>query len=167
MSADPAPHLSPTTTIALPWKAPSFAVVKGIIHATGAKPKMKLKSLMLSSNAAEPDIVGGASFAEIVEREAHTIPHLASNCRTILPSFAVMNRRLSAPSKISGRSARLVDTRQRRQGSRRQPELQGNDCGTPAGWNPQEIRNIRSVGRRWGARGRPADRRRADLRKPI
>jgi hypothetical protein len=57
MSADPAPHLSPTTTIALPWKAPSFAVVKGIIHATGAKPKMKLKSLMLSSNAAEPDIV--------------------------------------------------------------------------------------------------------------
>jgi hypothetical protein len=31
--------------------------VKGIIHATGAKPKMKLKSLMLSSNAAEPDIV--------------------------------------------------------------------------------------------------------------
>jgi hypothetical protein len=29
MSADSAPHHSPTTTIALPWTAPSFAAVKG------------------------------------------------------------------------------------------------------------------------------------------
>src|ERR1700732_848893 len=35
-SADSAPHLSPTITIALPWTAPSFAAVKGIIHAPGA-----------------------------------------------------------------------------------------------------------------------------------
>jgi hypothetical protein len=36
VSADSAPHLSPTITIALPWTAPSFAAVKGIIHAPGA-----------------------------------------------------------------------------------------------------------------------------------
>src|ERR1700730_15497966 len=41
VSADSAPHLSPTTAIALPWRAPSFAAVKGIIHAPGAKPTMK------------------------------------------------------------------------------------------------------------------------------
>ena len=45
LSADSAPHLSPTTTIALPWTAPSFAAVKGIIHAPGAKPTMKPESL--------------------------------------------------------------------------------------------------------------------------
>jgi hypothetical protein len=48
MSADLAPHLSPTTTIPLPWAAPSFAAVKGIIHAPGAKPTMKAESRMLS-----------------------------------------------------------------------------------------------------------------------
>jgi putative transposase len=47
--ADSAPHLSPTTAIALPWRAPSFAAVKGIIHAPGAKPTMKPESRMLSS----------------------------------------------------------------------------------------------------------------------
>jgi hypothetical protein len=45
----PHPHLSPTATIALPWTAPSFAAVKGIIHAPGAKPTMKPESRMLSS----------------------------------------------------------------------------------------------------------------------
>jgi hypothetical protein len=38
---DPAPCHSPTTTITLPWTAPSFAAVKGIIHAPCAKPTMK------------------------------------------------------------------------------------------------------------------------------
>ncbi|MFZ3327486.1 MAG: hypothetical protein WA231_17095, partial [Methylocella sp.] len=33
----------------LPWRAPSFAAVKGIIHAPGAKPTMKPESRMLSS----------------------------------------------------------------------------------------------------------------------
>jgi hypothetical protein len=36
VSADSAPHLSLTTTIALRCTAPSFAAVKGIIHAPGA-----------------------------------------------------------------------------------------------------------------------------------
>jgi len=118
---------------------------------------------MLSSNAAEPDIVirpipGALAMAVPPSPKlsngrltpSHTWPG-----RTILPSLAVMNRRLSAPSKISGRSARLVDTRQRRQGSRRQPELQGNDCGTPAGWNPQEIREYSICRSAMGCTGPP------------
>ena len=39
-------HLSPTTTIALPRTAPSFATVNGIIHAPSAKPTMKSESRM-------------------------------------------------------------------------------------------------------------------------
>jgi hypothetical protein len=35
---------NPLTTIALPWTAPSFAAVKGIIHQPGAKPAMKAES---------------------------------------------------------------------------------------------------------------------------
>ena len=38
MSADSAPHLSPTTTIALPWRVPRFVAVKGIIHAPSMAP---------------------------------------------------------------------------------------------------------------------------------
>jgi site-specific DNA recombinase len=35
---------NPLTTITLPWTAPSFAAVKGIIHEPGAKPAMKAES---------------------------------------------------------------------------------------------------------------------------
>jgi hypothetical protein len=58
MSTDSAPHLSATTTIALPWGAPSFAAVKGIIHAPGAKPTMKPESRMLSSPSLRPQGMG-------------------------------------------------------------------------------------------------------------
>jgi hypothetical protein len=60
--------------------------VKGIIHATNAKPKLKLKCLMLSSppsprprgDGSNDDIRLGriASFAEIVEREAQGERHM-------------------------------------------------------------------------------------------
>jgi hypothetical protein len=40
---DPAP-CHPLTTITLPWTAPSFQAVKGIIHAPCAKPTMKAET---------------------------------------------------------------------------------------------------------------------------
>src|ERR1700730_8844065 len=85
MSADSAPHLSPATTIALPWREPSFAAVKSIIQAPGAKPTMKPESRMLSSppsprprDGSNGDFRLGriASFAEIVEREAQGERHI-------------------------------------------------------------------------------------------
>ena len=41
---DSDPHLPPTSTIMLPWTAPSFAAVKGIVHAPCAKPAMRPES---------------------------------------------------------------------------------------------------------------------------
>jgi hypothetical protein len=41
---DSLPGLHPANTIALPWTAPSFAAVKGILHEPGAKPVMKPES---------------------------------------------------------------------------------------------------------------------------
>jgi site-specific DNA recombinase len=38
---EPEPRQNPTTTIMLAWTAPSFAAVKGIMHAPSAKPAMK------------------------------------------------------------------------------------------------------------------------------
>ena len=40
----PAALALPTTTIMLPWTAPGFAAVKGIIHAQSANPAMKAES---------------------------------------------------------------------------------------------------------------------------
>ena len=81
---DPAPCHSPTTTITLPWTAPSFAAVKGIIHAPCAKPAMKAESrdALLTAIAKArgwiDDIRVGriASFAEIAEREAQGERHI-------------------------------------------------------------------------------------------
>jgi site-specific DNA recombinase len=74
---DLAPHLPPTTTIALPWTAPSFAAVKGIIYEPGAKPAMRpegrdaLLTAIAKARGWIDDIRLGriASFAEIAERE--------------------------------------------------------------------------------------------------
>jgi len=41
---DLAPNLDPATMIALPWTAPSFAAMKGIIHEPSTKPTMKRES---------------------------------------------------------------------------------------------------------------------------
>ena len=81
---DPAPCHSPTTTITLPWTAPSFAAVKGIIHAPCAKPTMKaetreaLLTALAKARGWIDDIRLGriASFAEIAEREAQGERHI-------------------------------------------------------------------------------------------
>jgi hypothetical protein len=59
VSADSAPHLSPTITIALPWTAPSFAAVKGIIHA----PARSLPTFLWPRII--PAIVDGAAPADL------------------------------------------------------------------------------------------------------
>jgi site-specific DNA recombinase len=67
----------PTTTIMLPWVAPSFAAVKGVIHAPSAKPAMKAENrdaLLVAIGKASgwiDDIRYGriASFIEIAQRE--------------------------------------------------------------------------------------------------
>ena len=81
---DPAPCHSPTTTITLPWTAPSFAAVKGIIHAPCAKPTMKaetreaLLTALAKARGWIDDIRLGriASFAEIAEREVQGERHI-------------------------------------------------------------------------------------------
>ena len=81
---DPDPHLPPTTTIMLPWTAPSFAAVKGIVHAPCAKPAMRPESrdALLTAIAKArgwiDDIRLGriASFAEIAERQAQGERHI-------------------------------------------------------------------------------------------
>jgi site-specific DNA recombinase len=74
----------PTTTIMLPWTAPSFAAVKGIIHAPSAKPAMKAESrdaLLTAIGKARgwiDDFRLGriASFAEIARREGQGERHI-------------------------------------------------------------------------------------------
>src|SRR5262249_36054479 len=69
---------SPLITIALPWTAPSFGAVKGILHEPSEKPTMKPESrdALLTAIAKArkwiDDIGLGrvASLAEIAEREA-------------------------------------------------------------------------------------------------
>jgi site-specific DNA recombinase len=80
---NPAADNSPIT-ITLPWTAPSFAAVKGIIHEPGAKPAMKAESrdaLLIAIGKARgwiDDIRLGhcASFDEIAKREALCERHI-------------------------------------------------------------------------------------------
>jgi site-specific DNA recombinase len=75
---------NPLTTITLPWTAPSFAAVKGIIHEPGAKPVMKPESrdaLLMAIAKARGWIdairLGRfASFAEIANQEALCERHI-------------------------------------------------------------------------------------------
>jgi site-specific DNA recombinase len=81
---DSDPHLPPTTTITLPWTAPSFAAVKGIVHAPCAKQAMRPESrdALLTAIAKArgwiDDIRFGRinSFAEIAERKAQGERHI-------------------------------------------------------------------------------------------
>jgi site-specific DNA recombinase len=90
---DAAPGVHPATTIALPWTAPSFAAVKGILHEPGAKPVMKPESrdVLLTAIAKArgwiDDIRLGriASFAEIAAREALANGTFA--CSLLSPSY--------------------------------------------------------------------------------
>jgi hypothetical protein len=80
---DSDPHLPPTTTITLPWTAPSFAAVK-VVHAPYTEPAMKPESrdALLAAIAKArgwiDDIRVGAiaSFAEIAAREAQGERHI-------------------------------------------------------------------------------------------
>ena len=91
---DPAPCHSPTTTITLPWTAPSFAAVKGIIHAPCAKPTMKaetreaLLTAIAKARGWIDDIRLGriASFAEIAEREVQGERHIRLLAPLAFPS---------------------------------------------------------------------------------
>jgi site-specific DNA recombinase len=81
---DLAPCHPPIPTITLPWTAPSFAAVKGIIHAPCAKQAMRPESrdALLTAIAKArgwiDDIRFGriASFAEIAERKAQGERHI-------------------------------------------------------------------------------------------
>jgi site-specific DNA recombinase len=69
---------TPLTTITLPWTAPSFAAVKGILHEPCEKPAMKPESrdALLAAIATARNWIDGirlgrfASFAEIAGQEA-------------------------------------------------------------------------------------------------
>jgi site-specific DNA recombinase len=107
---DPAPCHPPIPTITLPWTAPIFAAVKGIIHAPGAKPAMRPESrdALLTAIAKArgwiDDIRLGriTSFAETAEHEAQGERHI----------------RLLAPLAFLSNSASLPDCRhQQRTGS--------------------------------------------------
>jgi len=90
----------PTTTIMLPWTAPSFAAVKGIVHAPSARPAMKAESrdALLTAIAKArswiDDIRLGriASFAEIARREGQGERHI----RLLAPLAFVSPRIIAA-----------------------------------------------------------------------
>jgi len=87
-------------TITLPWAAPSFAAVKGIVHAPSAKPAMKAESrdALLTAIAKArswiDDIRLGriASFAEITRREGQGERHI----RLLAPLAFVSPRIIAA-----------------------------------------------------------------------
>jgi site-specific DNA recombinase len=84
---DPSPDnpadCNPPITITLPWRAPSFAAVKGILHEPGKKPTMKPESrdALLTTIAKARGWIDNirlgrcTSFAEIAERENRVERH--------------------------------------------------------------------------------------------
>jgi site-specific DNA recombinase len=96
---DLAPCHPPIPTITLPWTAPSFAAVKGIIHAPCAKQAMRPESrdALLTAIAKArgwiDDIRFGriASFAEIAERKAQGERHIR-----LLAPLALLSPRIIA-----------------------------------------------------------------------
>lgn len=85
LNAPDSDELQPTTiTITLPWTAPIFAAVKGIVHAPSARPELKPESrhaLLIAIAKARvwtDDIRLGrtASFAEIAKREGQGERHI-------------------------------------------------------------------------------------------
>jgi hypothetical protein len=89
-----------TTTITLAWAAPSFAAVKGIVHAPSSEPTMKPESRIALLTAIAKarrwidDIRLGriASFAEIAQREAQGERHI----RLLAPLAFVSPRIIAA-----------------------------------------------------------------------
>ena len=105
---DLAPCHPPIPTITLPWTAPSFAAVKGIVHAPYTEPAMKPESrdALLAAIAKArgwiDDIRVGAigSFAEIAEREAQGERHIR-----LLAPLALLSPRMivdgTAPADLT------------------------------------------------------------------
>jgi len=97
---DPAAHQPRTVQITLPWTCPSFAAVKGIIHAPTSKPAMKpesrdaLLTAIVKARGWIDDIWLGriASFAEIAKREAQGERHI----RLLAPLAFVSPRIIAA-----------------------------------------------------------------------
>ena len=89
----------PTTTITLPWTAPSFQAVKGIIHAPCAKPAMKpetrdgLLTAIAKARGWIDDLRLGriGSFVEIAKREALGERHVR-----LLAPLALLSPRIVA-----------------------------------------------------------------------
>jgi hypothetical protein len=98
-SADNPADCNPPITITLPWTAPSFAAVKGILHEPSEKPAIKPESrdALLAAIAKArrwiEDIRLGrfASFAEIAEREGLGERHIR-----LLAPLAFLSPRLIA-----------------------------------------------------------------------
>jgi hypothetical protein len=109
---DLAPCRPPTPTITLFWIAPTFAAVKGIIHAPCAKPTMKPESrdALLTAIAKARKWIDNirlgriASFAEIAAREAQGERHI--RCWLPSPSCrpASLRRSSMAPRLRTSRS---------------------------------------------------------------
>ena len=97
---DPAAHQPRTVQITLPWTCPSFAAVKGIIHAPTSKPAMKpesrdaLLTAIAKARGWTDDIWLGriASFAEIAKREGQGERHI----RLLAPLAFVSPRIIAA-----------------------------------------------------------------------
>jgi site-specific DNA recombinase len=81
---EPSPGEQPTSSITLPWTAPTFTAVKGIVHAPSGKPAMTpecrdtLLTAIVTARKWIDDVRLGriASFAAFAEREAQGERHI-------------------------------------------------------------------------------------------
>jgi site-specific DNA recombinase len=116
---DSAPNLPSPAMIALPWTAPIFVAMKGIVHEPGAKPTMKPESrdALLTAIAKArgwiDDVRLGriASFAGIAEREAAGERHIR-----VLAPLAFLSPRIIAA--IADGTAPASRSRRQRTNSR-------------------------------------------------
>ena len=100
VTADAAASSTCTTVISLPWSAPAFASVKGVVHQPEAKPTLKQDTrdaILLAVAKARAWIDGIASgcvrsFAEIAEREGKVERHI----RLLTPLAFIPPRTLAA-----------------------------------------------------------------------
>jgi site-specific DNA recombinase len=114
--ADSAPDLRPAAMIALPWTAPSFAAMKGVIHEPSTTPTMKPESrdaLLTAIGKARgwiDDIRLGriASFAGIAQREAvgETAHPPALSSRPPFASYHRSDRRWHGAGRSHGHRSR-------------------------------------------------------------
>ncbi len=89
----------PPITIKLPWIAPSFVAIKGILHAPSTKPAMspERRDALLAAIAKARGWIEGirlgrfASFAEIAEHEAQGERHIR-----LLAPLALLSPRIIA-----------------------------------------------------------------------